>query len=127
MDGGTRRDAAVMRCVPLGLADDCRRMTPVEKPQAGPLPISRGDPPFLFQQRKGYVMAWQVRFDRVTIDVAEDAPDATEAIRLARLKYSADALEVSAEKVTRETLPKSDPIVVPEPPPEPVPPRRKKR
>jgi hypothetical protein len=73
-------------------------------------------------------MAWKVRFDRVTIDVPEDAPDSTEAIRLARLKYSGDALEVSAEKVTRATFAEPEPIVAPEPPPpEPVPPRRKKR
>ena len=76
-------------------------------------------------------MAWNVRFDRATIDVAEDVADETEAIRLARLKYSPDAAEVVAVKVTRETLPKvaQEPtlIVAPEPKPEPAPPRRKKR
>ncbi len=73
-------------------------------------------------------MAWKVRFDRVTIDVAEDVADETEAIRLARLKYSGDAIEVSAEKVSRETFAGPAPIVAPEPPPpEPAPPRRKKR
>ena len=76
-------------------------------------------------------MAWKVRFDRVTIDVAEDVADATEAIRLARLKYSPDAAEVVAAKVSRETLTKVEPepasIVAPEPKPEPAPPRRKKR
>jgi hypothetical protein len=49
MDGGARRPAA------LGLGaflSDWRSIAdglqPVEKPQAGPLTISRGDPPFFF-------------------------------------------------------------------------------